>query len=155
HESRMQPLVLIVEDLHWIDSATQALLDVLVESLPAARLLLLVNYRPEYEHRWGNRSYYSQLRLDALAPESASALVRALLGDEETLEPLARLLVERGNPFLIEESIQTLVETGALIGERGAYRVTQSIQTIAIPPTVQSVLASRIERLAADDKRLL
>jgi tetratricopeptide (TPR) repeat protein len=155
HESRVQPLVLIVEDLHWIDTATQALLDGLVESLPAARLLLLVNYRPEYQHRWGSKTYYSQLRLDALPPERATELLQALLGEDPSLSPLTRLLVERGNPFFIEESIRTLVETGALRGERGAYRVTQPIQAIEIPTTVQMILASRIERLSPDDKQLL
>jgi len=154
-ESRIQPLVLIVEDLHWIDTSTQALLDVLVESVPAARLLLLVNYRPEYQHRWGTKTYYSQLRLAALAPEGARELVRAILGEDPALEALARLLVERGNPFFIEESVQTLVETGALHGERGAYRVLQPIQTIEIPATVQTILAARIGRLSADDRSLL
>src|SRR5207245_10655503 len=93
-------------DLHWIDAETQALLDGLAESLPTARLLLLVNYRPEYQHGWGHKTYYSQLRLDALLPESAGELLTALLGDDPALEPLKRLLVRRGNPFFIEESIR-------------------------------------------------
>ena len=154
-ESRTQPLALIVEDLHWIDAGTQALLDGLIESLPAARLLLLVNYRPEYQHGWGTKTYYSQLRLDALAARTAGDLLRALLGDDPALTPLTRLLVERGNPLFIEESIQTFVETGALSGERGAYRLTRPIESIEIPATVQMILAARIERLAADDKQLL
>jgi len=155
HESRVQPLVVIVEDLHWIDAATQALLDSFVESLPAARLLLLVDYRPEYEHRWGSKTYYSQLRLGALPPEKASEFLDAVLGQDAALEPLKRLLVRRGNPFFIEESIRTLVETRALTGERGAYRLTRPIQTIDVPATVQLILAARIERLAAADKQLL
>ena len=155
NESRIQPLFLVVEDLQWVDAQTQALLDGLVESLPAARLLLLVNYRPEYQHRWGSKTYYSQLRLNALAPGRAVELLHALLGDDQALEPLKQLLVERGNPFVIEESIRTLVETGALIGAHGAYRLTQPIQTIEIPSTVQMILAERIDRLPADDKQLL
>jgi tetratricopeptide (TPR) repeat protein len=154
-ESRIQPLLLVVEDLHWIDAATQAWLDGLVESLPRARLLLLINYRPEYQQRWGSKTYYSQLRLDALPPESAADLVHALLGDDPGLGPLERLLVERGNPFVIEESALALAETGALIGERGAYRLTRSIDTIEVPATVQVILAARIERLAPDDRQLL
>jgi tetratricopeptide (TPR) repeat protein len=154
-ESRIQPLLLIVEDLNWIDAETQALLDGLVESLPTAALLLLVNYRPEYEHRWGSKTYYSQLRLDALSPGSAIELLHALLGDDPGLEPLKQLLVTRGNPFLIEESVRVLVETGALIGEHGAYRPTRPIQAIEVPATVQVILAARIERLSGDDKRLL
>jgi tetratricopeptide (TPR) repeat protein len=155
NESRIQPLLLIVEDLHWIDAETQALLDGLVESLPRARLLLLVTYRPEYQQRWGSKTYYGHLRLDALPPESAGELVNALLGDDPALEPLKQLLVERGNPFVIEESTRALVETQALIGEGGAYRLTRPIQTIEVPATVQMILAARIERLSADDKQLL
>jgi tetratricopeptide (TPR) repeat protein len=154
-ESRGQPLLVVFEDLHWIDSETQALLDGLVESLPTARLLLLVNYRPEYQHGWVSKTYYSQLRLDALPPESTGALLSALLGDDPELDPLKRLLIRRGNPFFIEESIRTLVETGAVAGERGAHRLTRPIQAIEVPATVQVVLAARIDRLAPEDKRLL
>ncbi len=154
-ESQGQPVLVVFEDLHWIDAETQALLDGLVESLPTARLLLLVNYRPEYQHGWGRKTYYSQLRLDALPPESAGELLSALLGDDPPLEPLKRLLVRRGNPFFIEESIRTLVETGALTGERGTYRLTRPIQGIEVPATVQVILAARIDRLPAEDKQLL
>ena len=154
-ESQGQPALVVFEDLHWIDDETRALLDGLVESLPTARLLLLVNYRPEYPHGWGSKTYYSQLRLDALPPESAGELLSALLGDDPALDPLKRLLVRRGNPFFIEESIRTLVETGALAGERGAYRLTRAIQVIEVPATVQVILAARIDRLPADDKQLL
>jgi tetratricopeptide (TPR) repeat protein len=154
-ESQGQPVLVGFEDLHWIDAETQALLDGLGESLPTARLLLLVNYRPEYQHGWGSKTYYSQLRLDALPPESAGELLSALLGDDPGLEPLKRLLVRRGNPFFIEESIRTLVETGALTGERGAYRRARPLQAIEVPATVQVILAARIDRLPADDKQLL
>jgi class 3 adenylate cyclase/tetratricopeptide (TPR) repeat protein len=154
-ESQNQPLLIVFEDVHWIDAETQALLDSLVESLPTARCLLLVNYRPEYQHGWGRKTYYSQLRLDALPPESAGTLLSALLGDDPAVDPLRRLLVRRGNPFFVEESIRTLVETGALAGERGAYRLTRPIQAIEVPATVQVILAARIDRLPADDKDLL
>ncbi len=154
-ESQGQPVLVVFEDLHWIDAETQALLDGLVESLPTARVLLLVNYRPEYRHGWVSKTYYSQLRLDALPPESAGELLTALLGADPALESLTRLLVRRGNPLFIEESIRTLVETGALTGERGAYRLTRAIQAIEVPATVQVILAARIDRLPADDKQLL
>jgi class 3 adenylate cyclase/tetratricopeptide (TPR) repeat protein len=156
-ESQVQPLLLVFEDLHWIDAETQALLDGLVESLPAARLLLLVNYRPEYQHPWGGRTYYTQLRLDPLPPESAEALLGALLGPDAGLDPLKRVLIERteGNPFFLEESVRTLVEIGVLVGEPGAYRLAQALPTIQVPATVQAVLAARIDRLPAEDKRLL
>src|ERR671934_512685 len=124
-ESQVQPLLLVFEDLHWIDAETQALLDSLVESLPTARLLLLVNYRPEYQHGWSSKTFYTQLRLDPLPPVSAHELLHALLGDDPSLEPLKQLLIARteGNPFFLEESVRTLAETGVLVGERGAYRL--------------------------------
>ena len=115
-ESQVQPLLVVFEDLHWIDGETQALLDSLVESLGSARLLLLVNYRPEYEHRWGSKTAYSQLRLDSLPAESAAELLAALLGPDPGLAPLTQMLVKRGNPFFLEETVRTLVETGALAG---------------------------------------
>jgi class 3 adenylate cyclase/tetratricopeptide (TPR) repeat protein len=154
-EAREQPLLVIFEDLHWIDSETQALLDGLVESLGSARFLLLVNYRPEYQHAWGSKTYYSQMRLDALPAESAGELLDALLGEDPGLVPLRQLLVKRGNPFFLEETIRTLVETKALGGERGRYRLMQPVQAIQVPPTVQAMLAARIDRLPPEDKRLL
>ncbi len=156
-ESQVQPLIVMFEDLHWIDTETQALLDSLVESLPTARLLLLVNYRPEYQHGWSGKSYYRQLRLDPLPPETADELLRALLGGDPTVEPLKRLLIERteGNPFFLEESVRTLFETKVLAGERGAYRLAKTTQSLQIPATAQSILAARIDRLAPEDKRLL
>jgi class 3 adenylate cyclase/tetratricopeptide (TPR) repeat protein len=156
-ESRVQPLLLVFEDLHWIDSETQALLDSLVDSLPTARLLLLVNYRPEYAHGWTSKTYYAQLRLDSLQHESAEEFLQALMGNDASLQRLTRLLIQRteGNPFFIEESVRTLIENGVLAGERGAYRLTQSPGTAQIPTTVQAVLAARIDRLAPEDKRLL
>ena len=156
-ESQVQPLLLVFEDLHWIDSETQALLDTLVESLPTARLLLLVNYRPEYQHGWGSKTYYTQLRLDPLPPVSAEAFLHALLGDDPSLAPLTRLLSARtgGNPFFLEESVRTLVETQVLVGEHGAYRLTQPLDSLQVPATVQAVLAARIDRLSPEEKRLL
>src|SRR5215468_2513434 len=156
-ESRVQPLLLVFEDLQWIDGETQAFLDGLVDSLPTARVLLLVNYRPEYSHRWGGKTYYHQLRIDPLPPESASEFLSALLGDDTSLDTVKRLLVERteGNPFFLEESARALVETCALVGERGRYRSTGAPHAIQIPATVQAVLAARIDRLPQEDKRLL
>ena len=156
-ESQVQPVLVVFEDLHWIDSETQALLDGLVESLPTARLLLLVNYRPEYQHAWGGKTYYLQLRIDPLPPQSAEELLNALLGDDRTLAPLTRMLIARteGNPFFLEESVQTLVETQVLAGDRGAYRLAKTPDAWQIPATAQAILAARIDRLAPEDKRLL
>jgi predicted ATPase len=154
-ESQGQPLLVVFEDLHWIDGETQALLDSLVESLGSARLLLLVNYRPEYEHRWGSKTAYSQMRLDSLLPESAAELLATLLGRDPGLVPLTQALVKRGNPFFLEETVRTLVETGALAGERGAYRLTRPVEALQVPATVQTILAARIDRLRAEEKQLL
>ncbi len=156
-ESQVQPLLLVFEDLHWIDSETQALLDSLIESLPTAHMLLLVNYRPEYQHGWGSKTYYTQLRLDPLPPASADALLQALLGDDPSLAPLTPLLIERteGNPFFLEESVHTLIETGALVGEPGAYHLGAPLNRLQVPATVQAVLTARIDRLPPEEKRLL
>jgi len=156
-ESQMQPLLLLFEDLHWIDTETQAVLDSLAESLGSAPVLLAVNYRPEYRHGWGSKTYYRQLRIDPLLPESADALVRALLGADPSTAPLPPLLIARteGNPLFLEESVRTLVETGALVGEPGAYRLDRPAATIQIPATVQAILAARIDRLRPELKRLL
>ncbi|HEY7490675.1 MAG TPA: hypothetical protein VIH59_06145, partial [Candidatus Tectomicrobia bacterium] len=156
-ESQEQPLLLVFEDLHWIDSETQVLLDSLVDSLPTARLLLLVNYRPEYQHGWGNKTYYTQLRLDPLPPASADEVLQALLGDDPGLTPLKQLLIARteGNPFFLEESVRTLVETGVLVGTPGSYCPAQPVDSLQVPATVQALLAARIDRLPPEEKRLL
>ena len=156
-EAQVQPLLIVVEDLHWIDGETQAILDALVESLPTSRILLLTNYRPEYSHAWGRKTYCSQLRLDPLSPESAEELMDTLLGADPGLDALRRLLVERtgGNPFFLEELVRALLERGALAGERGAYRLLRAIEAVNVPATVQSVLAARIDRLPPEHKRLL
>src|SRR5581483_692750 len=131
--------------------------DGLVESLPTARLLLLVNYRPEYRHGWSGKSYYRQLRIDPLPPQSADELLGALLGDDPSVGPLKPLLIERteGNPFFLEESVRTLAETGILAGERGRYRLAKAALSLEIPATAKAILAARIDRLAPEDKRLL
>jgi predicted ATPase len=158
-ETLDQPCVLIFEDLHWIDAETQAFLELLSESVATAKLLLLVNYRPEYTHGWGSKTYYTQLRLDPLGEKEARELLAALLGEGKSAEQeaLERLVLEKseGNPFFIEELVQTLAEEGVLAGERGRYRLERSPGELHIPATVQGVLAARIDRLPADEKDLL
>jgi class 3 adenylate cyclase len=156
-ESQVQPVVLVFEDLHWIDGETQAFLDQLVDALPTARLLVLVNYRPEYRHAWGSKTYYRQLRIDPLSAASADQLLAALLGPDPSLIALRPVLIARteGNPFFLEESVQGLVETRALAGDRGAYRLMKSPEALGIPATVQTILAARIDRLSPEDKRLI
>jgi class 3 adenylate cyclase/tetratricopeptide (TPR) repeat protein len=156
-ESEVHPLLLVFADLHWIDSESQALLERLIESLPTARVLLLVDYRPEYQHPWGSKTYYTELRVDPLPPQSTEELLTALLGRDATLEPLKRVLIERtqGNPFFLEESVQTLVESNVLVGDPGVYRMAKAPEVWPIPATAQAVVAARIDRLPLEEKALL
>src|SRR5262249_33334439 len=156
-ESLNQPLILIFEDLHWIDSETQGLLDVLSESVASTRVLLLTNYRPEYRHEWGQKTYYTQLRLAPLGKAEAEELLSFLLGKDASLNALQSLILEKteGTPFFMEEVVQTLAEEGVLVGERGKYRLEKAPPALHISPTVQGVLAARIDRLAADEKEFV
>jgi class 3 adenylate cyclase/predicted ATPase len=200
-ESLNQPLIVIFEDLHWIDGESQALLNLLVDGIASAHVLLLVNYRPEYRHEWGSKTYYTQLRLDPLGRESADEMLSALLGAspapapatqmlsallgaspapatqspdasrerpsgdlqvagrvraQDSIEELKRLITERteGNPFFMEEMVQTLFDQGVLV-RNGVVKVSRSLSQIQIPTTVQGILAARIDRLPAADKELL
>jgi class 3 adenylate cyclase len=156
-ESQVQPLLVVLENLHWTDTETQAVLTRLIESLPTTRILLFLNYRPEYQHAWGSQMYYTQLRLDPLPRESAQELLDVLLGEDGRLTLLKQRLIERtdGNPFFLEESVRTLVETQVLVGEWGAYHLAKPMHSTQMPATVQAVLASRIDRLPPEEKRLL
>ncbi|MBI3302136.1 MAG: hypothetical protein HYZ72_08695 [Deltaproteobacteria bacterium] len=161
-ESVNQPLILIFEDLHWLDVETQAFLILLSESVATACILLLVSYRPEYRHDWGNRTYYSQLRLDPLGQEDAQELLTALLGDSAALQPLKRFILEKteGNPFFMEEMVQALLEQGVLVHDPAAGTglrpaPTMALTEIRLPSTVQGILTARIDRLPAEEKALL
>jgi len=155
--SQARPLCLLVEDLHWIDSETQAILDLLAESISVSRVLLLVNYRPEYQHGWGSRRGYSQVRLDPLSTDGATDLLGSLLGADPSLDDLKQQLIVRteGNPFFIEECVRTLAEVGDVVGEPSAYRLETHAADFVLPMTVQAVIAARIDRLSPDVKRLL
>jgi predicted ATPase len=156
-ESRNQPILVVFEDLHWIDAETQAFLDRLVEVLATARVLLIVSYRLEYEHRWAPKTYYTSLRIDPLGAERAAELLQTVLGGDPSLHEFRRILIERteGNPFFLEESVRTLAETQVIVGEQGSYRLSKPTAEIRVPSTVQAVLAARIDRLSPEDKRLL
>jgi predicted ATPase/class 3 adenylate cyclase len=155
-ESLNQPLMVIFEDLHWIDEQTQGLLNLLADSIGTAKILLLVNYRPEYSHQWNSKTYYIQLRLDPLGKESAEEMLSALLGDSKDLIQLKRLIIERteGTPFFMEEIVQAMFEDGVL-QRNGAVKLVKSMNAVKVPATVQGVLAARIDRLSAEEKELL
>jgi tetratricopeptide (TPR) repeat protein len=156
-ESRVQPVVTVFEDLHFTDSLTLGLLNELVVAAQNARLLVLVSYRPGYRDEWRNRPNYHQLRLDPLGGESLVELLEALLGSDPSLPTLKSFLTERasGNPFFVEEIVRSLVDAGALEGERASYRLVNPLSSIEVPRTVQMVLAARIDALPAAEKRLL
>jgi tetratricopeptide (TPR) repeat protein len=147
----------VFEDLHWIDAETQAFLDSFVESIPRARVLLAVNYRPEYRHGWASKTYYRQLRVDPLPAASAEDLLAELLGSDPSVASLKPKLIVRteGRPLFLEESVRMLAETGALVGERGAYRLAHAPESLQVPATVQAIIAARIDRLEPEDKRIL
>jgi class 3 adenylate cyclase/tetratricopeptide (TPR) repeat protein len=154
-ECQVQPVILVFEDLHWVDAESGAVLDALAEALSDAKLLLLASCRPEARHPWG--STYRQLHLDPLPRASAEELLDALLGQTNELHDLRQQLIARtqGNPFFIEECISALAETGALAGGQGAYRLDRAVESLKVPATVQAILAARIDRLAPDDQLLL
>lgn len=156
-ESEVQPLLLVIEDLHWIDPETQAALDALVESLSDDKIFLLVNCRPEYQQRWQHLDYYAAITLDPLPTASAERFLLALLGTDGDLKQLKQTLIAKtgGNPFFIEESVRALVEIGALTGKHGTYQPAKQLPEIQVPGTVQAVLAARIDRLSLTDKTLL
>ncbi len=145
------------EDLHWIDTETQGFLDTFTDSVASANLLLLVNYRPEYKHEWGQKTYYRQLRLGPLGKAEADELLTFLLGTDASLTALKPLVLEKteGTPFFVEEVVQTLAEEGVLRGGRGNYSLEATPTELHISPTVQGVLAARIDRLTAEEKELL
>ncbi|MBI3248068.1 MAG: AAA family ATPase [Deltaproteobacteria bacterium] len=156
-ESLNQPLIVIFEDLHWLDAETQAFLQLLSESIPTARLLLLVNYRPEYQHIWSGKTFFSQLRLDPLGREQAEEMLTVLLGDvgAQHAAPLRQFILDKteGNPFFMEEIVQALREQGMLdVGARHAVPLPNDLR---LPATVQGVLTSRIDRLPPEEKALL
>jgi len=156
-QSRQRPLLLVFENLHWIDAETQTFLNRLVDGLRGTRILLLVSYRPEYHHGWASKTYYSQVRLDPLAPGTAEEFLHTLLGDAPDLVPLKELLIERaqGNPFFLEESVRPLVETKMVVGSRGAFHLARPLSAIRVPASVQTLLAARIDRLSLEEKKLL
>jgi tetratricopeptide (TPR) repeat protein len=151
------PLVLVVEDMHWADLESLSLLDTVVDGLGTAHLLIIVTYRPEYENRWARYSYYSLVQLGPLENTASDALLKTLLGDSADLHSLRSRMIEQtdGTPLFLEEMARTLVDTGVLVSEPTRFRLTQSVEDVEIPDSVQSVLASRIDRLPSEQRTLL
>ncbi|WP_454736016.1 adenylate/guanylate cyclase domain-containing protein [Cupriavidus necator] len=156
-ESQNQPLIVLFDDLQWLDSETETFLKLLIEHVSGARMLLLVNYRPEYAHDWGRQSYYTQLHLEPLGQGEAQGLLTALLGEHPSLEPLKLQILAKteGNPFFMEEVVTTLAEENVLLGQPGRFHIDKGPVSLHIPTTVHGVLAARIDRLAVAQKELL
>lgn len=156
-ESAARPVVVVLEDLHWIDADAQIAIDHLIDVVPAARLLVLLAYREEYRHNWGGKTFYTQLRVDPLPAAAAEELLADLLGTAPELAALKRQLAiwTEGNPFFLEEGVRTLIEQGALAGSPGARRPTGEFVAHTVPPTVEDTLAARIHRLPGDVRHVL
>jgi adenylate cyclase len=155
--NRREASVNVIEDLHWMDAGSDALLGELLGSVEGTKTFVILNFRPEYSPSWGELSNYRQIPLEPLGPADTGSLLRDLVGEDPSLDGLAELIHERteGNPFFIEEIVRELAESGALEGERGAQRLVQPVCDLKVPASVQTVLAARIDRLDADAKRLL
>jgi adenylate cyclase len=155
--SARQPAVNLFEDLHWIDPASELFLTNHVDAIQGTRSLTIVNFRPEYRSAWMSKSYYRQIALAPLGAAATEALLDDLLGADPSLNELLETILKRtaGNPFFVEEVVQSLIEGSSLEGERGAYRLVRPVDATGVPATVQPVLSSRIDRLGEREKRVL
>jgi len=156
-QSEREPTVLLLEDLHWFDAASERVLEQIVEASIGTRLLVLVTHRPEYEAPWMRSRLFHRIEVDALPDPVADDLLDDLLGTDASLAGVARRIRETagGNPLFLEEVVRSLVESGALEGERGAYRATRAVDEIEVPGSVQSVLAERLDRLPEAERATL
>jgi adenylate cyclase len=155
--SRRKTLVLVIEDLHWVDEGSNVMLANLIASIEGTNTLAVVNFRPEYTPPWRTSKAYRQLSLRPLARDDTRELLRDLAGEDPSLDGLDEPIHERtqGNPFFIEEIVRELAEAGHLEGERGTYRLVRPIEQAGVPVTVQAILDARIDRLGPDAKQLL
>jgi predicted ATPase/class 3 adenylate cyclase len=155
--SERSPAVILLEDLHWFDPESEAWLEQMAQAIHGTRTLLLLNFRPEFQSPWMGKSFYQQISLLPLGRDEIEELLRELLGDDPSLDGLRPLIFERtgGNPFFVEEVVRSLAESGSLDGTKGDYRLMRPLDALTIPPTVQAVLASRIDRLAEREKQVL
>jgi class 3 adenylate cyclase len=150
-------VVTLIEDLHWMDAASESWIEQWVDATSGSSSLLIVNFRPEYHARWMQKSWYRQLPLTPLGADAIRELIGSLLGEDPSLAGVADAIHGRtgGNPFFAEETVRDLIEAGNLEGTRGAYRLVTPMERLAIPATVHSLLSARIDRLIERDKHVL
>jgi len=156
-QSRVNPLVLTIEDLHWIDNTTQEFINYLIDWVPGSRILLLLLYRPEYTHQWGSKSFYTKIGLDQLGPEYSLELIKAVLEESDVAEDLKELIINKaaGNPLFMEEFTQNLVENGTIEKRDNVFVVSKHIDAIQVPETVQGIIAARMDQLEDNLKRTM
>ena len=152
-----QPLVLVIEDLHWIDAASEEFLGFLAESIPASRALFLFTHRPGYRHPFGDRSYHVRLALQPLSERQTSSLAGSLLEGSALPEPLERLIAAKadGNPFFVEEVTKSLLDDGSVRVENGRVELAKKLEDVSVPDSIQDVLMARIDRLDDEPKRAI
>jgi class 3 adenylate cyclase/tetratricopeptide (TPR) repeat protein len=155
--SQEKLLVIAVEDLHWIDKTSEEFLDYLIDWLGNARVLLVLLYRPEYDHRWGSKSYYTRIGINQLGIISCNEMLQVLFEDGEVDLAVNDLILERasGNPLFIEEFTQNLLENGFVVKKEDKYVLTKEVSDIQVPDTIQGLIAARIDRLEENIKRTM
>ena len=155
-ESQQQTIVVVFEDLHWMDRQSRLLLNVIADSIATSRVLLLVTSRPGHDFGWGERDNYLQIRLDLLTQQGAEEMLSSLLPASDELQELKKLIIAKtgGHPFFIEEIIQALFEDGTLLYGT-PVRLTRPLVELQLPPTVQVTLAERIDSLESKQKKTL
>jgi len=156
-ESQKHPLIIVVDDLHWIDKTSEEFLDYLIGRLTGARILLLLLYRPEYTHPWGSKSYYNRVGLSQLTSKSSTELIRSILQVGEAVPELEGFILERttGNPLFMEEFTRTLLDNASIRCEDGACLLLKNTAEIQVPDTIEGIIAARMDRLEDDIKRTM
>jgi len=156
-ESQSRPLVLAIEDLHWIDKTSEEFLGYLIGFQANAHIMLLLLYRPEYTHQWGSKSYYRQIGVDQLSLASSAELVQSILEEGEVVPELRELILNRsaGNPLFMEEFTHTLLENGSIGKKDHQYVLTRKASEVQVPDTIQGIIAARMDRLDDNMKRTM
>jgi predicted ATPase/class 3 adenylate cyclase len=155
--SEIRPLVMAIEDLHWIDKSSEEALKYTFENIPGGRVLLILTYRPEFVHTWGGRSYHNQITLNRLSNRESLFMVAHLLGTKEIDKDLERLILEKteGVPFFIEELLKSLKDLRIIERKDSKYQLARDVKTVAIPSTIQDMIMARVDSLPDTPRMVL